>query len=76
VAVATEVTLYIPASLNKHFVVRRSVKSFYTSRERQIAKLEAVFKDTAYRGQKRFVIYGLGGSGKTELALKYAEDYM
>jgi tetratricopeptide (TPR) repeat protein len=29
-----------------------------------------------YLSQKRFVIYGLGGSGKTELALKYAEDHL
>src|SRR6195952_80673 len=38
--------------------------------------LQAAFEDTSHPGQKRFVIYGLGGSGKTELALKYAENYM
>ena len=39
-----------------------------------MAKLKAAFEDTTCSGQKRFVIYGLGGSGKTELALKYAEE--
>ena len=31
-------------------------------------------EDRTHSGQKRFVIYGLAGSGKTELALKYAEE--
>ena len=39
-----------------------------------MAKLRAAFDDNTYPGQKRFVVYGLGGSGKTELALKYAQD--
>ena len=39
-----------------------------------MAKLNTAF-DTTNSSQKRFVIYGLGGSGKTELALKYAEDH-
>ena len=67
--------LHVPAaSLNKHFDVGRSVKSFYTGREKQMAKIKAAFDDKTYSSQKRFVIYGLGGSGKTELALKYAQD--
>lgn len=40
-----------------------------------MSKLETAFCDTTYPGQKRFVIYGLSGSGKTELALRYAEDH-
>jgi hypothetical protein len=68
--------MHVPASPNKHFVVARSVKSFYTGREREMAKIKAAFDDdTTCYGQKRFVIFGLGGSGKTELVLKYAEDY-
>ncbi|KAJ8122696.1 hypothetical protein ONZ43_g1168 [Nemania bipapillata] len=39
-----------------------------------MSKLVEAFADRTYVGQKRFVIYGLGGSGKTELAVKYAED--
>ncbi|KAL2024434.1 hypothetical protein VTK56DRAFT_8245 [Thermocarpiscus australiensis] len=75
VAAATGATLNVPSSLNKHFLVGRSAKSFYTGRARQMAKLKAALEDATYPGQRRFVIYGLGGSGKTELALKYAEEY-
>ena len=39
-----------------------------------MATLKAAFEDNEHPGQKRFVIYGIGGSGKTELALKYAEE--
>lgn len=41
-----------------------------------MAKVHDALGDVAYPGQKRFVIYGLGGSGKTELALKYADDHL
>ena len=40
-----------------------------------MAKLKTAFEDKRCHGQKRFVIYGLGGSGKTELALKYAQEH-
>ena len=40
-----------------------------------MAKLKAAFEDKLHSGQKRFIIYGLGGSGKTELALKYAQEH-
>jgi tetratricopeptide (TPR) repeat protein len=76
VADATAVSFHLPVSLNKHFVVGRSVKSFYTGREKQMAKLKAAFEQPGFAAQKRFVVYGLGGSGKTELALKYAQDHM
>ena len=39
-----------------------------------MAKLNAAF-DMPNFSQKRFVIYGLSGCGKTELALKYAEEH-
>jgi tetratricopeptide (TPR) repeat protein len=76
VAAATGVTLHVPVSLNRHYIVGQSAKSFYTGRERQMVTLKTAFEDSRYAGQKKFVIYGLGGSGKTELALKYAEENM
>ncbi|KAK0712474.1 P-loop containing nucleoside triphosphate hydrolase protein, partial [Lasiosphaeria miniovina] len=74
VADATGVSFHVPVSLNKHFVVRRSVQSFYTGREQQMSKITAAFEQPLSQTQRRFVVYGLGGSGKTELALKYAQD--
>lgn len=74
VAAAKAISLQTPASLNRHFLVLRSVKSYYTGREKQMSKLVAAFSDRTFVGQKRFVIYGLAGSGKTELAVKYDES--
>ena len=39
-----------------------------------MAKLRAAFEDATHSGQKRFVIFGLSGSGKTQLTLKYADE--
>ncbi len=64
VGAATGVMLDVPTSLNKHFIVGRSPKSFYTGRARQMAQLKAALNDTTYPGQKIFVIYGISGSGK------------
>lgn len=57
-------------------MVGRSLQSFYTGRDAQLATIKAAFEQPGPQAQKIFVIYGLGGSGKTELALKYAEDHM
>jgi tetratricopeptide (TPR) repeat protein len=40
-----------------------------------MTRVRSAFDNTTSTDQKIFVIYGLGGSGKTELALKYAHDY-
>ncbi|KAI0399143.1 hypothetical protein F4802DRAFT_603270 [Xylaria palmicola] len=75
-AAAKAISLQTPASLNRHFLVPRSIKSYYTGREKQMSKLVAAFADSCSSRQKRLVIYGLGGSGKTELAVKYALDHL
>jgi hypothetical protein len=64
-----------PASFNKHFLVNQPVQSFYTGREEQMEILKMAFEQSECNTQKRFIIFGLGGSGKTELALKYAQDH-
>ncbi|KAI0476933.1 hypothetical protein F4859DRAFT_521523 [Xylaria cf. heliscus] len=75
VRVARGATVYICPSLNKHFVIGRPARSYFTGREKQLAKLDAAFWDRTQLFQLRFVIYGLSGSGKTELAFKFAEEY-
>ncbi|KAI0122394.1 hypothetical protein F4814DRAFT_458068 [Daldinia grandis] len=72
VKVVSDLKLHLPLYTNKHYILR-GANSFYTGRRSQMDVLRGAFHDQTYSGQKRFVIYGLGGSGKTELTLKYAE---
>ncbi|PSN64408.1 hypothetical protein BS50DRAFT_622987 [Corynespora cassiicola Philippines] len=72
---AKAVTTYVPPVPNRHFVVPRRVRAYYTGREAEIAKLKSSFQDPLLPTQQVFVICGLSGSGKTELALRFAEGY-
>ncbi|KAF2829587.1 hypothetical protein CC86DRAFT_437443, partial [Ophiobolus disseminans] len=72
---AKEVTVYIPPTPNQHFIVPRRVRAYYTGRIAQLATLEVAFRDPTLPTQQVFVIYGLSGSGKTELAVRFAEEY-
>ncbi|KAK4175850.1 hypothetical protein QBC36DRAFT_330574 [Triangularia setosa] len=73
---ATEaVTLHVPDIVNRHFVIPRPVRACFTGRKTELAKLDKAFQDVTKSLQQRFVIYGLGGSGKTELAFKFANEY-
>ncbi|OCK79674.1 hypothetical protein K432DRAFT_354452 [Lepidopterella palustris CBS 459.81] len=53
--------------------------AIFTGRDNTIRKIcEACLPSDTGKGlskQKRFVLYGLGGSGKTQTCLKFAEDY-
>jgi tetraacyldisaccharide-1-P 4'-kinase len=64
---------------NKHFEVPHTVSSVFTGREDVYQRLsEACLPSNAREGQrvqKRFVLYGLGGSGKTQICLKFAQDH-
>lgn len=62
---------------NKYYNVPRSASSQFTGRE-DIAQrlLETCSPNSASKAQtvqKRFVLYGLGGSGKTQVCLKFAQ---
>ncbi|ERF69939.1 hypothetical protein EPUS_05483 [Endocarpon pusillum Z07020] len=70
---------------NKHFDTPKPVDQFYTGRTDQAEQLNnwLLTKDYERRDmspekthakQKRFVIYGVGGSGKTQFCCKFAED--
>lgn len=65
-------------SKNKHYCVPYNVSDFFTGRRAVISRMEESFRspiraDSTYL-QKRFVLYGLGGSGKTQIAIKYAQE--
>ena len=64
---------------NKHFEVPRNPSSVFTGREEIGKRLRSHCLPSTtlnlQQQQKRFVIYGLGGSGKTQVCLKFAEDH-
>ncbi|KAI9892831.1 MAG: hypothetical protein M1814_000990 [Vezdaea aestivalis] len=60
--------------LNKHFLVPRAVSSIYTGRESLLRKLKNSLSQADPSTQRRFVVYGMGGSGKTEFCCKFAQD--
>jgi hypothetical protein len=65
-------------SYNKHYCVPYNLSGIFTGRDDIIRKLRegCLPSETEDRlaKQKRFVLYGLGGSGKTQVCLKFAQD--
>jgi signal recognition particle GTPase len=64
--------------LNKHFDIPHAVSSMFTGREKLLEELGNALNVSAspegHNSQKRFVVQGLGGSGKTEFCCKFAQD--
>ncbi|KAG0649622.1 hypothetical protein D0Z07_4045 [Hyphodiscus hymeniophilus] len=65
-------------TFNDHFDIPRTVSSIFTGRDGQLKELKYMLDiatpQERTHTQKRFVIYGLGGSGKTEFCCKFAQD--
>lgn len=64
---------------NKFFFIPQVVSSIFTGRE-DVAGIVAnslltAGESTAFRQQRRFVIHGIGGSGKTQFCSKFAQDH-
>ncbi|OBT63866.1 hypothetical protein VE03_06633 [Pseudogymnoascus sp. 23342-1-I1] len=66
------------AYLSKHFFTPQTVSSIFTGRETELEVLKKCLvplPSTAPLGaQKRFVVFGLAGSGKTQFCCKFAAD--
>ena len=64
---------------NKHFEIPFDVSPYFTGRDdicRELRESCLPPEDlSAPNPQRRFVLYGLGGSGKTQIALKFASDH-
>ncbi|KAK9421292.1 hypothetical protein SUNI508_05830 [Seiridium unicorne] len=60
-------------SVNIHWQIPRQSNSLYTGRREQLQAITRAFATSAM-GHKRFVIQGMPGSGKSDLALRYAEE--
>lgn len=65
-------------SRNRHFPKRAPANSYYIGQKEKLEDIRKSFELSASPApmQKRFVIQGQPGSGKTELALKYATESM
>lgn len=71
---------YSPLKLrNKHFELPFDVSPYFTGGDDICSELQesclSLQDDHARNPQRRFVLYGLGGSGKTQMALKFASDH-
>lgn len=61
--------------IRRHYTVPQSSPRF-TGRVVELTRLEqAFFGQQVIPKQRRAVLYGLGGSGKTQIALGFAEKY-
>jgi hypothetical protein len=60
---------------NKHWMVPRPVNSLFTGRSRLVNQIQSAFgnDDPGTTKQKRLVITGIGGMGKSEICLKVAD---
>jgi hypothetical protein len=61
---------------NVHWTVTRPINNLFTGREDILGRIENVFRrdftETEAPFQRRFVITGMGGQGKSEICLKIA----
>ena len=67
-----------PVDINEYFNIPQPVDSNYVGREDKTARLAETFFSHVQgqpEEQKRFVIYGVGGSGKTQFCCKFAQDH-
>jgi len=63
-------------SRNKHYELPRHVSPKFTGRKEISQKLkEGCLSTRDQKTQRRVVLYGMGGSGKTQICLKFAQDY-
>ncbi|KUJ19971.1 uncharacterized protein LY89DRAFT_705802 [Mollisia scopiformis] len=66
------------AYLNKHFFIPQPVRSIFTGRKDELEQLKNCLTTTPSEGplctQKRFVVFGLSGSGKTQFCCKFASE--
>ncbi|KHN98862.1 tetratricopeptide repeat domain-containing protein [Metarhizium album ARSEF 1941] len=64
-------------SRNEYFETPQSVTSLFTGRQNLLDDLSGTFIQSGAakaETQRRFVIYGLGGAGKTQFCCKFAEE--
>ncbi|KAI0532281.1 tetratricopeptide repeat domain-containing protein [Xylaria digitata] len=77
-AIVNATKLIAPPTANKYFKTPQAVSSIFTGRESLLRELRHCFIQPLgplnSHSQRRFVVHGLGGSGKTQFCCKFAED--
>ncbi len=67
------------ASANEHFSLPQGIEKLYTGRLSLLTELDDAFNTPSSPGQsrlqKRVVIFGMGGSGKTQFCCEFAQRY-
>ena len=60
--------------INKFWLVPQAVPDYFAGRDHDLEKMKTALLDGAQArpGPRRFLLYGLGGAGKTTLAVKFA----
>ena len=68
-----------PTVVNEHFLTPRRANMKFTGRADSTRMVERKFFSSTWQSDidqhKIFVLFGLGGSGKTEFCLKFAQDH-
>ncbi|KAM6494354.1 hypothetical protein JOM56_010715 [Amanita muscaria] len=49
--------------------------TFFTGRDTYLQALKDCFSPKTYSERKKFLLYGMGGIGKTQICLKFIEQY-
>jgi hypothetical protein len=61
---------------NEYLLVPHTVSQHFTGRHEMLQVLkDKLVPNRIVKDQRRFVLYGLGGSGKTQMSLKFAHDH-
>jgi hypothetical protein len=61
---------------NEYCLVPHTVSRHFTGRHEMLQVLEdKLVPNRIAKDQRRFVLYGLGGSGKTQMSLKFIQDH-
>jgi tetratricopeptide (TPR) repeat protein len=61
-------------TVNVHWMVPRPLNDLFTGREELLSRMQKILLGDQTKKQKRFVITGMGGQGKSEICLKFASQ--